>query len=36
LAEQDSGQKLGGFFDAWFRGTTKPSDAYLYPGSLHK
>jgi aminopeptidase N len=36
LAEQDSGQQLDGFFDAWFRGTSKPADQYLYPGSLHK
>ncbi|TDQ04690.1 M1 family metallopeptidase [Labedaea rhizosphaerae] len=36
LAEQDSGQNLDKFFDAWFRGTTKPTDVFLYPGSLHK
>jgi aminopeptidase N len=27
-------QDLGGFFDAWFHGTTIPADAELYPGSL--
>ncbi|MEU6643245.1 M1 family metallopeptidase [Saccharomonospora sp. NPDC046836] len=29
-----SGQNLRGFFDAWFRGTERPADEYLYPGSL--
>lgn len=29
-----SGQHLDGFFDAWFRGTERPADAYLWPGTL--
>ncbi|GAB2832405.1 M1 family metallopeptidase [Lentzea nigeriaca] len=32
LAEQISGRDLDGFFQAWFRGTTVPADAYLWPG----
>ena len=32
--EQVSGKDLRGFFDAWFRGTTKPADQYLWPGTL--
>jgi aminopeptidase N len=34
LAQRLSGQNLRGFFDAWFRGSAKPADNYLYPGSL--
>jgi len=29
-----SGQRLDGFFDAWFRGTERPGDAFLWPGPL--
>jgi len=29
-----SHQNLGPFFDSWFRGTTIPADADLYPGNL--
>ncbi|PXY31153.1 M1 family metallopeptidase [Prauserella muralis] len=29
-----SGQDLREFFDAWFRGTERPGDEYLLPGSL--
>jgi aminopeptidase N len=29
-----SGQRLDGFFDAWFRGTQRPPDAFLWPGTL--
>jgi aminopeptidase N len=32
--EEVSGQQLDGFFDAWFRGTERPSDEYLWPGPL--
>jgi aminopeptidase N len=31
-----SGQKLDGFFAAWFRGDTMPPDEYLYPATLHR
>ncbi len=34
LTEEISGQDLGGFFQAWFRGDTVPEDAYLWPGDL--
>src|SRR5215470_11604565 len=33
--QQVSGQQLQPFFDAWFRGTRRPPDPYLWPGSLH-
>jgi aminopeptidase N len=33
--EQMSGQQLDGFFDAWFRGTERPPDEYLWPGPLN-
>jgi aminopeptidase N len=33
--EEVSGQRLDGFFDAWFRGETRPSDEYLWPGPLN-
>jgi aminopeptidase N len=29
-----SGQRLDGFFDAWFRGTDRPAEAFLWPGTL--
>lgn len=29
-------QDLRGFFDAWFRGAGRPSDQYLYPGTLRR
>ncbi|WP_225726847.1 MULTISPECIES: M1 family metallopeptidase [unclassified Nocardia] len=29
-----SPEQLGGFFDAWLNGTTRPADEYLFPGSL--
>ena len=29
------GQDLRGFLDAWFRGTERPPDEYLWPGTLH-
>ena len=32
--EEVSGQQLDGFFDAWFRGTERPADEYLFPGAL--
>jgi aminopeptidase N len=32
--EEVSGQQLDGFFQAWFHGTTRPADEYLWPGSL--
>lgn len=34
--EKVSGKNLDGFFDAWFRGTEKPADRYLYPGKLSR
>ncbi|WP_199431536.1 M1 family metallopeptidase [Qaidamihabitans albus] len=34
FAARVAGQDLGGFFEAWFRGTEQPADEYLYPGSL--
>ncbi|MFF0516874.1 M1 family metallopeptidase [Streptomyces sp. NPDC004250] len=34
LVAEVSGKDLTGFFDAWVRGTTRPADPYLYPGSL--
>lgn len=34
--ERVSGKDLDGFFDAWFRGTEKPAERYLYPGRLSK
>lgn len=33
--EEVSGQRLGGFFDAWFRATERPAEQYLWPGPLH-
>lgn len=32
--EKLSGKNLDGFFDAWFRGTAKPAEKYLFPGKL--
>jgi aminopeptidase N len=32
--EEVSGQQLDGFFEAWFRGTQRPPDEFLWPGSL--
>lgn len=34
LAEHVSGRDLTGFFQAWFRDSTVPADAYLWPGAL--
>ncbi len=34
--EQVSGQDLDGFFAAWFRGDSLPSDEYLWPGTLRR
>ncbi|MGH3623047.1 MAG: M1 family metallopeptidase [Sciscionella sp.] len=34
-AARVSGQQLGGFFQAWFHGSTIPRARYLWPGSLH-
>ncbi|WP_344413219.1 M1 family metallopeptidase [Amycolatopsis minnesotensis] len=34
FVERISGQRLQGFFDAWFYGNAKPADQYLYPGPL--
>jgi aminopeptidase N len=31
-----AGQDLGAFFDTWFRGTTRPGDEFLFPGSLQE
>ena len=33
-ASKQSGQNLGGFFNAWARQGAKPGDAYLWPGPL--
>ncbi|SHE75092.1 M1 family metallopeptidase [Streptoalloteichus hindustanus] len=32
--ERISGQRLDGFFQAWFRGTSIPTDQYLWPRTL--
>ncbi|MEU5693445.1 M1 family metallopeptidase [Actinosynnema sp. NPDC020468] len=34
--EKTSGQDLAGFFGAWFRGDERPSDEYLWPGTLRR
>ena len=34
FVEEQAGQQLDGFFDAWFRGTQRPADEYLWPGGL--
>ncbi|HEY3481351.1 MAG TPA: M1 family peptidase, partial [Streptomyces sp.] len=34
MAGRISGKNLKEFFAAWFRGTTLPADADLFPGSL--
>lgn len=34
LVAEVSGQRLDGFFGAWFHGTSKPSDEFLWPGPL--
>jgi aminopeptidase N len=31
-----AGQDLRSFLDAWFRGTTIPGDADLFPGTLRR
>jgi aminopeptidase N len=36
FTQEIAGQDLTGFFEAWFRGDTQPSDEYLYPGPLRK
>jgi aminopeptidase N len=36
FTQEIAGQDLTGFFKAWFRDDTQPTDEYLYPGPLHK
>ncbi len=34
FVNQQTGKDYSAFIDAWFRGTTRPADQYLYPGDL--
>ncbi|MFL6144000.1 MAG: M1 family metallopeptidase [Labedaea sp.] len=36
FVQQTANQDLHEFFDVWFRGTERPADKFLYPGTLHK
>lgn len=36
LVQEVAGKEQRAFFDAWFRGTQKPADEHLFPGSLRK
>ncbi|EIF00774.1 M1 family metallopeptidase [Saccharomonospora glauca] len=36
FAERISGQRLDDFFRAWFRGTKRPAEEYLYPEPLRR
>jgi len=36
FVQDQSGQNLRAFFDAWFRGDQKPADEFLYPGNLRR